>query len=201
MNEDKPKSSFNPADIYPTAKSYDEIVDKRSKLDTMRYAKTNSSGRDINYSSGVIINLFLIIPIIITYLSVTTILGWGVHEVASDAAKRINTILLAGLMMLVWVRAARYLIKSLGGYRISRLELLFMYLIFVIPSASIFVELNFHSTWLWLAFVAFAVVSQLYIWAVLKVFNSTEKGDGRKIPLFGLLACVWLGAIGLTLFG
>lgn len=182
--------------IYPQAKSYDERLEKRELLDGLREKAIYDMGREISIYEGFILNLHIVIPYVLSFISIVAIMSFGsIENVNASFGNRAAVILLAAPATLPWLYFLKVLTRSLGDYRMGRLELLLMYLAFAAPATYLAVHLDVLGINRVLILGAFAVVSQLYVWGLFGAFNKTSFVVARLIWPGAILAVVMSGAV------
>lgn len=157
-----------------------------------------TAGRKVSFLGTVMINLLIVGPYVSSFLSIAAIYSIGSPTGIEDALEnRISTMALTVPALLPWVFAIRILRDHLSDYRIGAFGLLTLYLFFILPVIDISLTLRENGVLDWVILLVTVIFSQLFIWGIAYVFDSSKKlVSTRMLPAI----CLLLPLICLAIF-
>jgi|GEM_PF-4150707 len=196
FNDTPPTSEIIPdrsnlAQLYERPKQGD-----KSEMHPNMNATKSAYINELSFQDTVIINLLIVVPYILSFLSIAAIYSLGpVTDPSSALQSRINMALLTIPALFPWLFTLRILRNKLANYHVRLVGLLSIYLLFILPILNITIKLRERDIPDFVTLVSTFILSQIFIWLVAYALKSNALFSPRIIAPSALLLALIIYAI------
>lgn len=159
------------------------------KLEPKKIASGKNTQATIGLYDGLVLNALIIIPYIITFVSIHTIYSMN-YSAAFAFQGRLNMTLLTALIMLSLYVALRFISRFLSKHLINPSYIVLSYTFFIFPIIEISIKLIDKGWQEIVIFLCTSVISQIYIWCLLDLYQANKVTAPKVVAPVGIVLAI-----------